>query len=115
MSLPHEMRSEGVDNQSRRGVPGAAGLAATTPCIAEETVPVGVWVIVPAYNEAARMGQVLDMLVGFVQDIVVVDDGSWDGTAAEALRRLVWVPGTPSISGRARRCRPGSLLRSIRG
>lgn len=42
--------------------------------------------VVPAYNEEARIGRVLDTLLASdaVQEIVVVDDGSLDGTAAAA-------------------------------
>lgn len=37
--------------------------------------------IVPAYNEAERVGSVVRSLLAFVDDVVVVDDGSIDGTA----------------------------------
>lgn len=38
-------------------------------------------VVVPAYNEEARIGHVLDTMPLFVDLVVVVDDGSDDGTA----------------------------------
>lgn len=39
--------------------------------------------IIPAYNEEARIGHVLDTVVGhpLVDEVIVVDDGSSDGTA----------------------------------
>lgn len=38
-------------------------------------------IVVPAFNEAARLGGVLDNLARTRHRIVVVDDGSWDRTA----------------------------------
>lgn len=44
--------------------------------------------IVPAYNEAPRIGRVLEALMSFpgFAEIIVVDDGSTDGTAGAAAR-----------------------------
>lgn len=41
-------------------------------------------VIIPAYNEAARIGQVLRQVKPFAHEVLVIDDGSQDGTAALA-------------------------------
>ncbi len=43
-------------------------------------------VVVPAYNEAGRIGAVLDPIVAsvLVDEVIVVDDGSEDETATEA-------------------------------
>lgn len=44
------------------------------------------WVIIPAYNEAARLGQVLKGLKLYTKNIIVVDDGSLDNTQTIARR-----------------------------
>jgi len=55
-----------------------------------------VWVVVPAYNEAGVIGAVLGDLARLPYRVVVVDDGSGDGTVETALRfpvvvlRHVW-------------------------
>ena len=43
-----------------------------------------VWVVIPAFNEAAAIGSVIADLRPFAGNIVVVDDGSKDGTADAA-------------------------------
>jgi polyprenyl-phospho-N-acetylgalactosaminyl synthase len=50
-----------------------------------------VWVIVPAYNEGERLANTLQSLCGRYANVVVVDDGSQDDTAAVAERYPVWV------------------------
>ena len=40
--------------------------------------------VIPAYNEAGHVGQVVQSAKMFVDEVVVVDDGSADETAAEA-------------------------------
>jgi glycosyltransferase involved in cell wall biosynthesis len=47
---------------------------------------VGVFVVVPAYNEASAVYDVIRGLRAEFPNVVVVDDGSRDATAAEALR-----------------------------
>jgi glycosyltransferase involved in cell wall biosynthesis len=47
-------------------------------------VPVAVAVVVPAFDEAARIGAVLAGIPAWVDRIWVVDDGSRDGTASAA-------------------------------
>lgn len=42
--------------------------------------------VVPAFNEAQRLSAVLDGVVGVVHRVLVIDDGSADGTAAVAQR-----------------------------
>lgn len=40
--------------------------------------------VIPAYNEATRIGSVVSAVKAYVEDVIVVDDGSSDGTAAQA-------------------------------
>ncbi|TWT39725.1 glycosyltransferase family 2 protein [Blastopirellula retiformator] len=50
-----------------------------------------IWIIVPAYNEAARIDQTLAPLCRAFSNVVVIDDGSTDATAEIAARSPVWV------------------------
>ena|SRR3989344_2488577 len=43
-------------------------------------------VIIPAYNEGKTIFEVISKTKSFAKDIMVVDDGSWDNTSAEAAR-----------------------------
>ena len=45
-----------------------------------------VWIIVPAFNEASVIGDVVADLRTEFENVVVVDDGSRDDTASAALR-----------------------------
>lgn len=47
--------------------------------------------IIPAYNEAARIAPVLDETANYVDEVIVVDDGSTDETARVARDRGVHV------------------------
>jgi len=65
--------------------------------------------IIPAYNEAGRIGRVLDVVLasGLFAEIVVVDDGSRDRTAAESQRDGVQVVLHPQNRGKARAMESG--------
>src|SRR3954454_11066643 len=43
-------------------------------------------VVVPAFNEAAKIARTIRSIPGFVDHVLVVDDASTDGTARLALR-----------------------------
>jgi glycosyltransferase involved in cell wall biosynthesis len=60
-------------------------------------------VIVPAYNEAGRISAVLEPIAAsqLVDEIIVVDDGSDDTTAAEAEKHPVRVIRLPENRGKA--------------
>ncbi len=63
----------------------------------------GISVVVPAYNEAGRISSVLRPVIAskLVDDVVVVDDGSDDGTADEAELFSVRVVKLPENKGKA--------------
>lgn len=50
----------------------------------------GVWIVVAAFNEGARLGACLEALCRVYAQIVVVDDGSQDDTYTLAGRYPVW-------------------------
>jgi polyprenyl-phospho-N-acetylgalactosaminyl synthase len=45
-----------------------------------------VWIVVPAFNEAGVIGDVISELRSVFPNVVCVDDGSADGTGDIALR-----------------------------
>lgn len=51
----------------------------------------GTWIVIPAYNEAARIGDTLATVLRAGCPVVVVDDGSSDATAEAALAHPVWL------------------------
>lgn len=63
------------------------------------TVPPGVWVVIAAYNEGERLAVTLRNLLPACGNVVVVDDGSRDDTAAVAAAFPVWVLRHPVNRG----------------
>jgi len=63
----------------------------------------GISVVVPAYNEAGRISAVLRPVLAsrWIDDVIVVDDGSDDGTAEEAAQFPVRVSTLPENRGKA--------------
>lgn len=69
--------------------------------------------IVPAFNEAGRIGHVLEAVAASpqVSEIIVVDDGSSDGTAGAAMRhRNVRVYSLPHNVGKGAAMRAGATV-----
>ena len=67
--------------------PAVCSLGATWPHVTERT-PASTLILIPAYNEAGRIGTVIQGVrrSGLTANVLVVDDGSADDTAAEARR-----------------------------
>jgi len=56
----------------------------------EATQSPSIWIVVPAYNEAARIGRTLQGLIHHFSNIVVIDDGSKDATSERLAELPVW-------------------------
>jgi glycosyltransferase involved in cell wall biosynthesis len=74
-----------------------------------------VWVVVPAYNEAPRIGRNLDALCSGWPNVVVVDDGSTDGTSDVARDRRVWLVRHPVNLGQGAALLTGIRFALLRG
>jgi glycosyltransferase involved in cell wall biosynthesis len=66
--------------------------------------------VIPAYNEASRIGAVVAGVQPYVSHIIVVDDGSVDGTADEAQRAGAAVSRLPVNRGKGLALRRGIEL-----
>ena len=74
-----------------------------------------VFVVVPAFNEAPRIGAVLRSLLPLRYSIVVVDDGSDDGTWNEARSYPVWTLRHPVNLGTGAARQTGTTFALRRG
>ncbi len=74
-----------------------------------------VWIVVPAFNEAARIDATLQGLCACASDVVVVDDGSTDGTSDVAAAHPVTVLRHPINCGQGTALRTGIAFALDRG
>jgi polyprenyl-phospho-N-acetylgalactosaminyl synthase len=73
------------------------------------------WIVIPAYREGSRLGQVIDTVLTEWPNVVVVDDGSDDETGREALTRAVWVIRHPVNLGQGAALQTGVRFALERG
>ncbi len=59
------------------------------------------WVVIPAYNEAATIGDVASRAIRQCTHVIVVDDGSTDGTAEALIDLPVTLLRNPTNCGKA--------------
>ena len=64
-------------------------------------VPAGYWVVIPAYNEATTIRDVVSRAIRHSENVIVVDDGSTDGTAEALVGLPVAVLRNPTNCGKA--------------
>jgi len=74
-----------------------------------------IWVVTAAFNEADRLGSTLAGLVESGCEVVVVDDGSTDGTRAVAAAYPVWILHHPVNCGAGAGLRTGIAFALARG
>ena len=76
---------------------------------AQEPEPPSCAVIIPAFNEAGRVGRMIELAQRSMlfSEVVVVDDGSTDATSAEAEKRGARVLRHSVNSGKARALKTG--------
>jgi glycosyltransferase involved in cell wall biosynthesis len=63
--------------------------------------------VIPAYNEEKTIRQVIERTLKFVDEVIVVDDGSTDSTAAEAEKTRARVIRLRKNSGKANALKTG--------
>lgn len=67
----------------------------------------GVVALIPAYNEAETIGELVDQARPLVQELVVIDDGSSDGTAERIAGSGAWVLRNERNQGKGASLRRG--------
>ena len=78
-------------------------------------LPPDTWVVIAAFNEHRRLGAVLDGLHAVARNVVVVDDGSTDGTGSVVLARPVWLVTHPVNLGQGAALQTGIEFALARG
>lgn len=70
----------------------------------------GLTCLIPAWNEAGRIGGVLGVVAAhpLLAEVIVIDDGSTDGTATIAAAYGARVMQSPATSARPARCSSAS-------
>jgi glycosyltransferase involved in cell wall biosynthesis len=61
----------------------------------------GYWVVIPAYNETATIREVAARALRQIENVIVIDDGSTDGTAEALVGLPVTVLRNPTNCGKA--------------
>jgi len=88
--------------------------AARVP-VSSRLVGHSVYVVVPAFNESPRLDETLHALCAVERNVVVVDDGSTDDTAAIAVRHPVWLLRHPINCGQGAALQTGVDFALARG
>ncbi len=73
------------------------------------------WIVIPAYNEEAKIGEVVGELKQSYPNVVVVDDGSADATGARALSAGAAVLRHPLNRGQGAALQTGLRYALLRG
>ena len=71
-------------------------------------------ILIPAYNEAATIEVLLDAVLAspIAKQVIVIDDGSTDGTSAILLRRINGLDGTIEFIQQTRNQGKGAAIRA---
>ncbi len=78
-------------------------------------LPADVWIVIPAFNEEARIGAVLKDVFGVAAAVVVVDDGSTDATSERVMRTPAWLVRHPVNLGQGAALQTGLRFALDRG
>jgi glycosyltransferase involved in cell wall biosynthesis len=78
-------------------------------------MPSGLWLVIAAFNEGERIGPVLQDVLRIARNVVVVDDGSTDGTGDAVLRTRAWLVTHPVNLGQGAALQTGISFALQRG